>query len=277
MKVDYHPHISLSETNDIIRAIKRRFSFDLSVFSMANLQLLISSYIYEKGIHFPDVLISRMNDYPDAFDELLCWLDVTDSEMFRNPDAWLRLNSVVLPELLKKDRPLKVWVPSCSTGEELFSFVIMALENGYRDRIELSASTMSKLRLKEAEKGLFMGNSLDISKENYTRAGGKIEIEQYIERIDKFIVRKKLLRENIDFRIQDIIPGPQTHGVDLILFKNRLIYYAPKTRNLILSKLLESLAKGGYLVLGYKEEIVDKGLQSKVKLVYDEEKIYQLI
>ncbi len=277
MKVDYHPHISLAETNSIIHSVRKLFAYNLGVFSLANLQLLISSYIHSKGIQLPDVLISRMNDYPDVFEDLLCWLDVPDTEMFRNPDLWISLNSKIMPKLLKGGRKPKVWFPSCSSGEELYSFVIMAQENGYRDKIELSASSISKLRLKEAERGLFMGNTVDISRENYFRAGGKIEIEHYIEKIDKYIVRKKELRKNIDFSLQDAIPQKQNSLLNLIIFKNRLIYYNPEARIQILYELIASLAPGGYLVLGYREKIHDEELLSRVRLVCEEEKIYQAI
>lgn len=276
MKVDYHPHISLAETNGIILAVKKLFSYDLSVFSPANLQLLISSYIEAKGIQLPDILISRMNDYPDVFEDLLCWLDVTDTEMFRNPDVWISLNRKIIPDLLREGCSPKVWFPSCSTGEELYSFAILAHEYAYREKIELSASSISRLRLKEAERGLFMGNTLDISRENYYRSEGKIEIEHYIEKIDKYIVRKKQIRHKIDFSLQDPIPQKREQPVDLIIFKNRLIYYTPAAGIRVVNNLLDSLSGGGYLVLGYKEKISDKKLLSRLRQVSDEEKIYQL-
>lgn len=276
MKVEYHPHISLAETIGIIQAVRKLFSYDLGVFRLANLQLVISSYICSKGILLPDVLISRMNEHPDVFDDLLCWLDVSDAEMFRNPDAWIALNDKVIPELFEGGRDLKVWFPSCSTGEELFSFAILAEENGYRDKIELSASSVSKLRLKEAERGLFKGSSMDVSRENYFRSGGKIELEQYVEKIDRYIVRKSQVRENITFSLQDAIPQKLKRSVDLIIFKNRLLYYTPAAGKEILNNLLESLRPRGCLVLGYKEQIRDEQLMSRVNLLCDEDKIYQL-
>jgi len=277
MKVDYHPHISLAETRNIIQSFRKLFSYDLGVYSIANLQHLLSDYIYTKGILLPDVLISRMIDYPEAFDDLLHCLELPDSEMFRNPEAWILLQTKILPVLLLEGDVPKIWFPSCSTGEELFSLVILAIEGGFRDQIELMASSISLQRIKEAERGLFKGNSLEISRENYLRSGGKIELEHYIERIDRVIVRKMYVRENINFSLQGNIPEKKVDAVDLIVFKNRLIYYSPEVRIRVLQNLIDSIRSGGYLMLGYKEIIKDEDLLSRVRLVYEDEKIYQVI
>lgn len=277
MKVEYHPHISLAETRNIIQSVRKLFEYDLSVYSPANLQQLLSDYIYSKGILFPDVLISRMIDYPDVFDELLHWVEVPDSEMFRNPEVWALLQKKILPSLVRGGNVPKIWFPSCSTGEELFSLVILAMEGGFRDKIELMASSISVQRLKEARRGIFKGNSLDISKENYTHSGGRIELEHYIERIDSVIVRKMHVRENIKFIQQGNLPKKREEVLDMIVFKNRLIYYTPETRIRVLKDLIDSIRPFGYLILGYKEVIKDEDLLTRVSLVYEEEKIYQVI
>ncbi len=277
MKVDYHPHITLSETRNIVQSVRKLFSYDLSVYSPANLQHLLSDYIYFKGIQLPDNLISRMTEYPDVFEDLLHWLEAPDSEMFRNPEIWALLQNKIIPSLLERGNVPKIWFPSCSTGEELFSLVILAIEGGFRDQIDLLATSSSPLRIKEAERGLFQGNSLESSKENYIHAGGKIELEHYIERIDTVIVRKMNVRENIKFARQGNIPEKRADDVDLIVYKNRLIYYTPEARIRVLENLIDSLNPGGYLILGYKELIKDEVLLTRVRLVHEEEKIYQVI
>jgi chemotaxis protein methyltransferase CheR len=277
MKVDYHPHITLAETRNIIQSVRKLFSYDLSVYSLANLQHLLSDYIYSKGILLPDILISRMTDYPDAFNDLLHWLEVPDSEMFRNPEVWTLLQKEIIPALLKNGDVPKIWFPSCSSCEELFSLAILAIEGRFRDQIKLLATSSSTLRIKEAERGLFKGNSLDISKENYLHSGGKIKLEHYIERIDTVIVRKMEVRENIEFARQGNIPEKRANAVDLIVFKNRLIYYTPEAQIRVLENLIDSIKPGGYLLLGYKEAIKDEDLLARVRLVYEEEKIYQVI
>ena len=117
---------------------------------------------------------------------------------------------------------------------------------------------------------------MDVSRENYFRSGGKIELEQYVEKIDRYIVRKSQVRENITFSLQDAIPQKLKRSVDLIIFKNRLLYYTPAAGKEILNNLLESLRPRGCLVLGYKEQIRDEQLLSRVNLLCDEDKIYQL-
>ncbi len=277
MKVDYHPHITLAETRNIVISVRKLFSYDLSVLSPANLQLLLSLYINEKGIKFPDVLISRLTEYPDVFNDLLRWIDVPDSEMFRNPEVWRFLQTSILPELIKSEENPTIWFPSCSAGEELYSFVILAIEAKFREKTKILATSVSQERLNEASRGLFKGSKLEISKQNYTDSGGKVDLENYIDIIEKIIVRKKEIRKNIEFGLQGLIPEKRKDTVDLIIYKNRLIYFTPEARLVVLKNLIDSISEGGYLVLGYKENILDEELLLKVQPVHDEEKIYRII
>ena len=62
------------------------------------------------------------------FRELL--IGVTN--FFRDPDAFATVEKVVVPELVANrapDKPVRVWVPACSTGEEAYSLAILLQEH----------------------------------------------------------------------------------------------------------------------------------------------------
>ena len=53
------------------------------------------------------------------------------THFFRDPAAFDLLAETVIPELVQRqplDRPLRIWVPGCSTGEEAYSITMLFLE-----------------------------------------------------------------------------------------------------------------------------------------------------
>jgi len=56
---------------------------------------------------------------------------ITVTQFFRDPETFEALTKTVFPELIrhrKEDDPIRVWVPGCSTGEEVYSLAIALLE-----------------------------------------------------------------------------------------------------------------------------------------------------
>ena len=77
-------------------------------------------------------LQDRVLHEPAVFPELLDFLTVQVSEMFRDPAYFRALREQVVP-LLRTYPSLKVWVAGCSTGEEVYSLAILLREEGLLD------------------------------------------------------------------------------------------------------------------------------------------------
>jgi two-component system CheB/CheR fusion protein len=58
------------------------------------------------------------------------------TSFFRDPLAYEAMAKTVIPELVRQHaevRPIRVWVPGCSTGEEAYSLAILFFEEIARD------------------------------------------------------------------------------------------------------------------------------------------------
>jgi two-component system, chemotaxis family, CheB/CheR fusion protein len=76
---------------------------------------------------YVEYLKAQPNERQALFDDLL--IGVTS--FFREPETFLALKEKVFPELTQNrspKEPIRIWVPGCSTGEEVYSFAIALQE-----------------------------------------------------------------------------------------------------------------------------------------------------
>src|SRR5439155_12237013 len=84
--------------------------------------------------HLEDVhqYVQLLKRDPAEVEELFQDLFIGVTSFFREPEAWKTLADEVLPTLVRacegEDRPLRVWVPGCSTGEEAYTAGILVRE-----------------------------------------------------------------------------------------------------------------------------------------------------
>ena len=184
------------------------------------------------------------------FDELL--IGVT--RFFRDPEAFECLRSEVLPELLKQatpERPLRIWVAGCSTGEEVYS-VAMLLEEALDDLQEpapykIFATDLHLPSLQAAAAGVYQKNQL---------AGVSPErLERHFQREGSDYRVNRHLRRQIVFSQHNLLKQPPFTQVGLIVCRNLLIYLKPEMQRRAFSLFHFALQRQGYLMLGPSETL----------------------
>ena len=85
--------------------------------------------------------------------QLLQYLTIPVSEMFRDPGYFLALREQVVP-LLHTYPSLKIWVAGCSTGEEVYSLAILLHEEELLERTMIYATDINPHSLEKAEQVL---------------------------------------------------------------------------------------------------------------------------
>lgn len=176
------------------------------------------------------------------------------TSFFRDPEAFDNLKDNILPKLLegKPDNySFRVWVASCSTGEEAYSMAIVLQE------------IIEKLK-KRVEVQIF-GTDIDEDSINTARAGLyplSIAADITPERLKRFFLReesyfrvKKIIREMLVFAPQNIIKDPPFTKLDVICCRNLLIYLGPELQKNLFPMFHYSLKLDGILFLGSSESI----------------------
>src|SRR5438552_575588 len=172
---------------------------------------------------------------------------------FRNPEAFEVLKAKVFPKLFlePRDRPLRVWVLGCSTGQEAYStamsFVEFSEQAGHARKLQLFATDVNEAALDKARAGSYAKSFVnDLSPERLRRF--------FVEENGGYRVAK-FLREMVIFARQNLLSDPPFSRMDLITCRNLLIYLEPDLQRKILPTIHYALKPGGFLFLGESESL----------------------
>lgn len=173
---------------------------------------------------------------------------------FRDPQAFEWLKSHVLPKYMKdwdKNAPFRVWVPGCSTGEEVYSIAMIFLEfldrSKVRPQLQIFASDISEKAIRKARAGVYP--------ESIANDVSKTRLRHFFEETEGGYRIGKWIRDTCLFSKQDITSDPPFAKIDLISCRNVLIYFAPELQKRVLPMFHYALNPGGILWLGRSETI----------------------
>ena len=205
--------------------------------------------------------IESLDEYREALDrepgELAALYQdflIRVTEFFRDPTAFDALRQDVLPILCKGRSPkeaIRIWVPGCATGEEVYSVAIAVLEylsDGPPLTIQIFGTDISEAALERGRAGVYSANALHgVSPERL----GRFFVAQNGEyRISKDI------RDLCLFARHDVTRDPPFSRLDLISCRNLLIYLDDVAQRRILRTFHYALRPKGMLFFGPAESVV---------------------
>jgi two-component system CheB/CheR fusion protein len=203
---------------------------------------------------FPDYL-AYVHGHPEEAGELAHDLLIGVTSFFRDPEAFHVLETQAIAPLVEaKDdnAPVRVWVPSCATGEEAYSVAMVLLERlaaaRKACRLQVFATDLNAAALAFARQGLYPeGIAADVSPERlsrfFVRAGdGRYQLVRQV-------------REVVTFAPHDLVTDVPFSRLDLVSCRNVLIYLEPEVQRRVVAHFHFALNVGGYLFLGASETV----------------------
>jgi two-component system CheB/CheR fusion protein len=174
---------------------------------------------------------------------------------FREPAAFEALREKVFPLIVKSrhaEDPIRVWVPGCSTGEEVYSIAISLLEfleeSGKRFELQIFGTDVSERAVEKARAGAYESAiKNDVSDERLRRffersEGGAYQIS-------------KAVRDLCVFARQDVTRDPPFSRLDLLSCRNMLIYLGLPLQMKVIPFFHYALKPSGFLMLGSSESV----------------------
>jgi two-component system CheB/CheR fusion protein len=118
------------EPQIIFTILKAAFGVNFSNYKKTTVNRRISRRIILNKIENMKKYVAFLRAHPEEQQALFDDLLISVTAFFREPNTFLILKEKVFPQLIEKRQnnrqPLRVWIPGCSTGEEVYS-VAMAL------------------------------------------------------------------------------------------------------------------------------------------------------
>jgi chemotaxis protein methyltransferase CheR len=252
----HKPHHSDTdiELKMLMEAIYLKYSYDFRDYTHASQKRRVLHAMREMGCATISALQERVLHQPKAFSELLQYLTIPVTEMFRDPGYYAALREQVIP-VLRTYPSLKIWVAGCSTGEEVFSLAILLKEEGLLERSMIYATDINPQSLEKARKGVFPLESMRSYTQNYQLAGGRRAFSDYYTAAYNAALFDKSLCENVTFADHSLATDTVFAETQLISCRNVMIYFKKKLQERALGLFHESLCHRGFLGLGSKESI----------------------
>ncbi len=255
------PHAPLENTaqsalEKVLILLRSHTGHDFSLYKRSTINRRIERRM---GIH----QIGKISDYvrllqenPQEANLLFKELLIGVTSFFRDPEAWERLKTQVLPSLLAA-RPsggvIRAWVPGCSTGEEAYSLAMVFKEAVEQVKppgpisLQIFATDLDRDAIEKARAGFYPGNiAADVPPECLRR---------FFVKEEKGYRVGKAIREMVVFAPQNLTMDPPFTKLDLLTCRNLLIYLSPELQNKLLPLFHYSLNPGGVLLLGSAEGI----------------------
>jgi two-component system CheB/CheR fusion protein len=196
----------------------------------------------------------RLRQDPKEVSALFRDLLINVTNFFRDAGAFQALEELVIPKLFEgrgATETVRVWVPGCATGEEVFSIAILLRERMDNltavPRVQVFATDIDELALAVARSGRYPEALLDsVSAERRRRF--------FIPDGGSFVVSKDV-RDLCIFSPHSVIRDPPFSRIDLVSCRNLLIYFGVDAQSQVIPTFHYSLKPGGYLFLGTSENV----------------------
>lgn len=258
----------------LVEAVRLRYGHDFRDYAPASMKRRVLQAQQRMGASSISALQASVLHEPEAFAQLLQYLTVPVSEMFRDPPYFMALREHVLP-VLRTYPSIKIWVAGCSTGEEPYSLAILLQEEGLLERTILYATDINHASLDKARQGIFALDAMQAFTRNYQRAGGKRSFSDYYTAAYGGALFDKSLRGAITFADHSLATDAVFSETQLVSCRNVLIYFNRRLQDRALGLFHESLGHRGFLGLGTKETLDFSGYADRFETVCRPERIYR--
>jgi len=236
--------------------IRNRTGYDFSQYKKSTIYRRVGRRMNIHQIEEMSQYLRYLQETPNEIDQLFKEFLINVTHFFRDPEAFDSFKEGVLKYIIDKKSDfdtLRVWVPGCSSGEEVYSIAIVIHE-----------------LLEETNKHLdvqIFGTDLDLNSVKTARTGTYMDIiskDITPERLDNFFYKKENLytiknnvRDTVVFANHSVIKDPPFTNLDILSCRNLLIYLETDAQEKVLSKFNYGLNKDGILFLGPSENIGD--------------------
>ncbi|MSU89218.1 PAS domain-containing protein [Rhodobacteraceae bacterium 2CG4] len=201
-----------------------------------------------------DAYVQKLREEPAEVLALFRDMLISVTDFFRDCEAFQALDTSVLPRLFESrgaGDTIRVWVPGCATGEEVYSLAILLRERmdgpDPAPNVQIFATDIDEEVLAVARAGRYP--------EALLRNVAPERLERFFRREGGSYVVRKEIRDLCVFAPHSVISDPPFSRIDLVSCRNLLIYLGGTLQNQVIPTFHYALRPGGFLFLGTSEGV----------------------
>jgi two-component system, chemotaxis family, CheB/CheR fusion protein len=251
-----HEHVEARQA--IYAVLRNRAGHDFSGYKTKTFMRRVQRRMQVLHLEGLPAYLERLQSDPAEVGSLFRDLLINVTSFFRDEDAFDALQKLVIPRLLDgkgAGDTIRVWIPGCATGEEVFSVAILIREqldgHSSKPRVQIFATDIDEPAIAVARSARYPAALLDTVS---------------AERRDRFFVRDgasyvltREVREMCIFSPHSVIRDPPFSRMDMVSCRNLLIYFGPQIQAQAIPTFHYALRPGGFLFLGTSENIGQYG------------------
>ncbi|WP_163849051.1 chemotaxis protein CheB [Pseudooceanicola aestuarii] len=245
---------SASEFSDLFLILLARTQVNFRDYRDTTISRRINRRMVALGSKSYDEYVALCRESPQEADALFRDLLISVTRFFRDPEQFEVLK-VEIRKLVahRGESPIRVWIAGCATGEEVYSLTILLVEamGGPKaltdNRIQVFATDIDEAALARGRAGQYPAAAqVDIPPDLLSR---------YFVVRDSSITVIPDIRRLVLFSKHNVFQDPPFTNIDLISFRNTLIYFNSRLQERVLIKLQYALRKKGLIFLGTSETL----------------------
>jgi two-component system, chemotaxis family, CheB/CheR fusion protein len=243
-----------AELRGIFQLLNRSVGVDFSQYKISTIKRRIAKRMALHRLisfkHYLQYMQQNQKEVKLLYSDFL--INVTT--FFRDEDLANFLQSQVIPDLVSNKHvndAIRVWIPACSTGQEVYSIAILIVEamQKYSKNlpVQIFATDLSESALLKARHGVYTKEELGNVSED--------RLQRFFTKIDGSYRIAKNIRDFCIFAVHDLMKDPPFSRVDIVSCCNLLIYLDKPLQRKAFATFHYSLLENGYLILGKSETV----------------------
>lgn len=268
MTVDDH------ELRRFLEAIYQRYHYDFRQYALGSVLRRVVRAMGHFRIETLAELEARVLADNAVFTELLQFLTVQVTEMFRDPSYFRVFRERIVPTLATYPS-IRLWVAGCSSGEEVYSFAIILREEGLLDRTLIYATDINGSALEKAEAGIYPIARIAGYTESHRASGAAGSLSEHYSAAYGSAIFDRSLRARVLFADHSLATDTVFAEMHLVSCRNVLIYFDRPLQERALGVMAEALIRRGFMGLGPRETLRLSGHHERFEGFAEEQRWYR--
>ena len=248
----------------LCQTIRKVSAYDFSDYSYKSLYRRVEKILTDNNLSIQTLIENISKDY-NYLENIVNQITVNTTELFRDPEIWTSVRDIIKQRYSNAKR-LNIWHPGCSSGQEVYSMLIMLNELNMFDVTSVFGTDINEEVLDSAQHGRYKYVDIKEYQPNFDaviNAGRKEEdfvpISKYITsfpqrgyiQIVPWLVDKPVFAKHNLVGCESFLDKQ----FDIIMCRNVLIYFNHELQNKIIDFFYNKLNNNGLLIIGRQESI----------------------